>query len=355
MAIAENGMTDELDMQAAAFIEKTRKTVRKMNERRSPVTQLFDNIRKEFTALENSIDPTKSETVAYKLQAYRDAYAAKKRAEEEERRRQELARLQAEAARRQYAMNVEDDLKAQLDWAINSTKQALEDLNESVTLDNYDSVYDCIKKYATDLPKSWGENLFPKVRRPISIPAEEAKQIEREAKERLVQGFNKRYKLEITETKTYILDRLPSRKANLERIAKANAEEAERLKKEMEARQKAEQEERQREEERRKEEERQRQELEQAQAEMADLFEQSAAQPTYQPGAKVTQKIEVLAPEGFAAIFVMWWKKEGCNLSVEELSKVLKKQLTFCEKVANKEGEFIEDANVKYVENIKAK
>ena len=50
-------MTDEIDKEAALFIEKARKTVRKMNEKRSPVTKLFDDIRREFTVIENAIDP----------------------------------------------------------------------------------------------------------------------------------------------------------------------------------------------------------------------------------------------------------------------------------------------------------
>ena len=83
------GMTDELDKEAALFIEKARKTVKKMNEKRSPVTKLFDDIRREFTVIENAIDPTKVDTIPYKLQQYRNQYAAKKRAEEEKRRQEE--------------------------------------------------------------------------------------------------------------------------------------------------------------------------------------------------------------------------------------------------------------------------
>ncbi|MEB3372977.1 hypothetical protein SFC43_04775 [Bacteroides sp. CR5/BHMF/2] len=60
---ANGGMTDEIDKEAALFIEKARKTVRKMNEKRSPVTKLFDDIRREFTVIENAIDPTKVDTI----------------------------------------------------------------------------------------------------------------------------------------------------------------------------------------------------------------------------------------------------------------------------------------------------
>ncbi len=356
LAIAEQGMTDELDQRAASFIEKTRKTIKKMNERRAPVTRLFDDIRKEFTALENSIDPSKSESVAYKLQAYRDAYAAKKRAEEEQRRREEMARQQAETARRQYAMDVENDLKAQLAWEINSAKQVLEEVNEAVTLKNYDSVYAYIKKHSTELDMDWGKNLCPKVRRPFNLPAEEAKQIEQDTKARLMDGFYAQYRAEIEDTKAYILDRLPSRKAELERIAKANAEDVERLRKEMEERQRREQEERAQQEQRKAEEARKAEEMAQAQAEMASLFEQQqVAQPVYQPKTKVTQKINLLNPEGIMPVIGMWWSHEGCHMTTEELAKMFKKQITFCEKLANKDSVYITDESVEYVDVVKAK
>lgn len=84
--IERKGMSDELDRRLASYIEKTRKTVKVMNERRSPVTKLFDQVRSEFTLLENAIDPTKKDTVPYRISQYRNAYAAKKREEEERRR-----------------------------------------------------------------------------------------------------------------------------------------------------------------------------------------------------------------------------------------------------------------------------
>ena len=52
-------MTDELDQKAADYIERAKKTVKKMNEKRSPVTRLFDEIRTVYTGLENDIDPSR--------------------------------------------------------------------------------------------------------------------------------------------------------------------------------------------------------------------------------------------------------------------------------------------------------
>lgn len=50
---------DELDQKVAAFIEKSKRTVKMMNEKRSPFTKLFDQVRTQFTQIENEIDPTK--------------------------------------------------------------------------------------------------------------------------------------------------------------------------------------------------------------------------------------------------------------------------------------------------------
>ena len=85
--IHQQGMNDQLDQQAALFIEKARKTVSKMNDKRAPVTKLFDEIRRQFTTMENEVDPSKKDSVPYQLQQLRNEFAAKKRAEEERRRR----------------------------------------------------------------------------------------------------------------------------------------------------------------------------------------------------------------------------------------------------------------------------
>lgn len=61
--IQQQGMNDELDQQAASFIEKARKTVKKMYDKRSPLTKMFDEIRTNFTSMESDVDPTKSRTL----------------------------------------------------------------------------------------------------------------------------------------------------------------------------------------------------------------------------------------------------------------------------------------------------
>lgn len=354
-AITENGMTDELDKQAALFIEKSRKTVKKMNERRSPVTKLFDEIRTRFTSIENTIDPTKADTIPYKLQQLRNQYAAKKREEEEKRRREELERQQAEAAKNKLRIDIEEDFKSQMNRLIEKDVNALTELADGVSLETYDKVCKQIRDYPTKLLDSVFDLFRTIVRKPFNVCVEEMQKIELEIKEKLHDRFIEQYATEMQDNKDYILDRMPSRKANLERIAKANAEEAARIKAEMEERQRKEAAAQEAERQRKEEEERKKAEAARQQVEMGSLFNAEAAIQGYQPNMKVSKKIELLNPEGILPIIGMWWRLEGCNLSVEELSKMFKKQITFCEKVANKDGEFINDESVEYIDDVKAR
>lgn len=210
--IQTQGMTDELDQQAAVFIEKARKTVRKMNERRSPVTKLFDDIRREFTVMENAIDPTKVDTIPFKLQQLRNQYAAKKRAEEEERRRKEYERQQAEAARNKMKQDIEDDFNAQFTTFLNQTINYLSQQDNGVTLKNYQTVFDSIKGYATELPADWLFNLHTLIRIPAGVSVDEVRKVEIETKERLAKKFKEMYSCEVQDNKDFILDRLPSKK-----------------------------------------------------------------------------------------------------------------------------------------------
>lgn len=349
------GMTDELDKEAALFIEKARKTVKKMNEKRSPVTKLFDDIRREFTVIENAIDPTKVDTIPYKLQQYRNQYAAKKRAEEEKRRQEEYKRQQAEQARVKLRQDIEGDFKAQFQTYLNQSINWLTTKDNSVTLENYNTVYSEVKNFSVSLPADWLHNLHTLIRILANISVDELRQFETDTKERLGKQFTEQYTAEIQDNKDFILDRLPSKKANLERMAQADAAEAARVKAEMEERQRKEAEEREAERKRKEEEEKQKAEMARQQAEMNGLFSEQASMQNYQPKVKVTQKIELLNPEGIMPILSMWWSKEGCTLSVEELSKLFKKQITFCEKLANKDSVYIENESVQYIDDVKAK
>ena len=122
--IKANGMNDELDMQCANYINKARNTVKKMNTNRSAITKIFDQIRSEFTGMENSVDPNKNGSIPYQIQQERNAYAARKRADEERRRLEEIIRQQREQALCRYKQDVEDDFKRQFQCIYDEAQRA---------------------------------------------------------------------------------------------------------------------------------------------------------------------------------------------------------------------------------------
>ena len=77
----------------------------------------------------------------------------------------------------------------------------------------------------------------------------------------------------------------------------------------------------------------------------------------YQPKTAVRKRVVTDTPEGILAVVSMWWSKEGRFLSMDELSKIFKKQIAFCEKLANDKDnpEFISSPFVRYEEEVKAK
>ena len=346
--IQQNGMTDELDQQAASYIDKSRRTFKVMNERRSPVTKLFDEVRTAFTSLENDIDPTRRDTVPYQLQQLRNQYAAKKHAEQLERQRKE-------AELNKYKSDVEADLRAKCSVHLMSYLESLINLDAAITLDNFKESEEKIKNTDTNLSTSFIDSLHSTISLPFSLTSQEAASIEATIKENIISRFKDHYTSNVIAKRDYIIDRLPSKHHELETLANANKEEAERIKTEKAERERKEAEALKQAELKRQEEERQQAELKKQQQSMQDLFAGQATVEGYAPKSKVTKKIHLLNSEGILPILSMWFTKEGATLSPEELAKKFKFAITYCEKLANKEGVTLDDENIEYIDEVKAK
>lgn len=356
--IQQEGMTDELDQEVAAFIARARKTVKKMNEKRSPVTKLFDEIRTVFTKMEGDVDPDKSGTLPYQLQQYRNQYAAQKQKEIEARRREEALRQAREKALKSYRIAVEEDYKLSFNRMLNSKLNELTGLNNSITLENFEKQSALIRNFPVVLSEDWITTIPSGALLPPELDAETTRNIRREVMSGLLPRFREQYTFEIETNRDSIEEMLYSKKNELEEIAKAGVEEARRREEEMKQREAEEAKRREEERRRKEEEEKQKALVQQQQNEMAGLFAASqAAAPVYQPKLQVKKKIVISSPLGFLDILNLWWTSEGCNLSIEELSKKFKSQITYCEKLANDKSRqhFIESKYVTYEDDIKAK
>lgn len=354
--VQHEGMSDALDMDIAKFIEKAKVTLKKMNGKRTPVTQLFDQIRKAYTSMENEVDVTKASSIPNQLQAIRNDYAKKKHEEEERRRREEAARMAKENAKNRYRADVEDDYVTQFNGLVNKSVNELTDMDKQITLDNYEIIFDGIKNFNCELPDGWCQSVISGAHRPAELTPDECRAIQANVMAGLVKRFSEQYPFEVQSTRDDILDRMPSKKIELQRIAKASAEEAARLKAEMEAKERAEA--------ARKEQERLEKEKQEAEAaklaaqkqEMDGLFGMPVATPAgYQPKTQVKKKVVVQSPEDIMAIVAFWWSQEGCGKTVEELSKEFKKQITFANAAANSKDNPMFIANVRYEDEVKAK
>lgn len=354
--INSEGMSDSLDAEIAKYIERARLTLRKMNSKRTPVTQLFDRIRRAYTSMEADVDPSKADSVPARLQSARNDFAKRKFEEEERRRREEMARQAKENALNRYRADVEEDYSKQFNALVNRAANDLAEMDKSVTLDNYADVKTDIESFPCRLQDNWFVAVISGALRPSELSAEECRAVQANVMAELANRFKEQFAFEVESVRDEILDRLPSKKIELERIAQASAEEAERIKARMEARQA---EEAARKEAERIEAEKKKQMeamLKAEKEEMDSLFGPPVlAQAACQPKMQVKQKVVIESAEDVMAVVAFWWSHEGCRKSVEDLKKEFKKQINFANSAANAKANPVFISNLRYAEEVKAK
>lgn len=356
--VETEGMSDSLDQEIAVFIDRAKKTLKKMNGKRSAVTQIFDTIRSAYTGLENEVDPAKKGTIPAQLQEVRNRYAAHKREEREAEMRKRQLEQTRQMAKTKYTTDVEEDYMRQFNALVTGTINRLMELDKSLTLDNYSTVAAAVKNTGDSLPQDWYDNLRPQVLLPAALSPDEVRAIAADVKQRLLQRFNEQYAFEVSSTRDDISDRLPSKRKELESIAQADAEQAARIKAQMEERERKEAEQREKERAERDAKEKAAAELAAQKKEMDGLFDAAQlGEVAYQPKTQVKKRINVLAPDGFMSIIGLWWSHYGSTLSVPELEKIFAKQLTFCNKLANDKANpmLIQSEHIEYIDDVKAK
>lgn len=356
--IQGEGMTDELDAKAAEYLKKVNVTITNMKSRRAPVTQLFDRIRSIFTTDEKAIDPKDKSTIPGKIAAERDRYAALKR--EEERRKQQEMQRQAniEKEKGTYRLAIEQAINTHMSSYFAEQQKNLSHIWESITLATFELKEKSIRGWSTLYPREHFDT-FNKDITTYYLDAQTKENIKAEILSNKYSAFSQQYKFDMEDLRQSFIDRLSSKKQEL-------IEEEELRKKDAEAAAKAETERKQREEEERKQRELEIQQKEHEQqqkaessiqsAQMNSLFATAAASVTTRTSkAKVTERIKILHPAGFLEIYQMWWINEGQNLIIEELEKIHKKMISFCEKKANSDDEMkIKSKYIRYEEEVKA-
>ena len=357
--IEGEGMNETIDQAAADDLKKVNVTLKNMDERRKPITQIFDKVRSFFTSQEKEIDPKDSTTIPGKLVVKRNEYAKYKYEEEQRRKKEAEQRARIETEKANYQQTIENSLLSYFNQYLLSKVSELQAIFSNLTHENFDREVIGITVFQTDYPKSHFDK-FSADSATYYISQETKKEIRRNILQGRYEQLAQQYKAKILNVKQDLIDRIPSKRnelAELEQLRLANAEaaaKAEELRKqrEIEATSK-------RMEEIKREEEAAKQEaaLKAQQSTIGSLFAGAAASVAPPPtNAKVKEKIVIVNLQGYLEVFQMWWLNEGKALPVEELEKIFKKMITYCEKQANsKDQKHIESQFIRYEADVKAK
>ena len=343
-------MNDELDQKAAIFIKRARETAKSVNERRKPVTQIFDVVKKGFTAMEALISPKEPNGIVARLQAERDKYAAYKleqqrHAEEE---RQKILRQQEQ--RRRIAELVKETMYRILAEQIRRQGDMMADLFASMTIETATEAKGTLDGWPVSLDiVSLLKTQYKE--EPNELNPEEAAAIANSTYKENADEVIRQYKEKIEEMRDGYLLQYPSRVNALKEL---KAAEEERARKEAELLKAAEEERREQQRKIQEEEERREQQrkIQESAAQAQSLFEQASS---VKVEAKITKEIVVTDSQGWLQIISQWWTVEGVKLTNEELAKKLSFMLTACQRHFNKTEEYIISPDIQYIEKIKAK
>lgn len=222
--INTEGMSAELDAQCNDFLVRNRKTHEDINKRRSPVTQFLNQIIKEFTTLENQIDPKKGETVAAKIQNARDEFARKTAEEIRVKEAEAQRKLQAEKEKIQLKADTETQLNKHFNDHLNVKAFDLQNIFGTVSLQNYEHRLQQLHEFPTAYEFKHFDAWLPRLM-PIYCTQAELQNIVTNVKLGKYEQFNILFQNTIADKRMGLIDRMPSVLTELKEAAKREEEE----------------------------------------------------------------------------------------------------------------------------------
>jgi len=221
--IQAEGMSEDLDAVCNNYLVRNNTTLKQINERRSPITQILTAIAKEFTTLEAQIDLTKANTPANKIQAARDLFA-KQQAEQRKKAEAEAARkLAADKERAQLKADAEVQINKNFSDHLNDRLSMLQLIFNGVTLENYTTRLQELHEFATAYSFNHFDTFAPRLM-PIYCNAVELQNIVTNAKLGKYEEFALQFENSVAVKRMELIDRMPSLYAE----KKQAAEQAER-------------------------------------------------------------------------------------------------------------------------------
>lgn len=346
------GMSADLDMKMSGYVEKARKSLKAINEKRKPFTQMMDEVKKRFTECENDIKAKADE-----VQLIRDDYATKLMQERQAREAEERKKLERE----KEIIAVKQLIKTAIGEAfynlITDKKKKVNALFDSTALDTYEAIKNNFDSPVSIFTPKQLQDLKIHVTSNILTAQEiESFRIEITNEDAMQLHYAAEYRSIMSVFQQEVKDKLPSKFKQLHDLAKASEEEAAKIK-EQEALRQAE-------------------ELEKlddekntaissvstaaaseaaaetAQATIGALFNATTEAPRVKEG----MAINIINKAAYPLIFMFWFEKEGNKLDSEKIEKKTIAQMKkFCEDHAVSTGELIDSKLIEYVDVFKAK
>lgn len=337
--IEGQGMSDELDKELNDWQVNAKKALQINYDRRTPITQMANQVVKAFTACEAPLDPAKKDSYYTKAQQYRNSWAAKK--VEEQRKKEEEIRRQQELEKEKITVKaqVEEAIRLAYQDYLLKAKQYLNTNFERITLENFAGGEKWLKEYKCVLKLDVFEKMVPVVNA-VYLTPELISNIILNVKTPLFTELAANFRECLEETKQLLIDRLPSKKAELEEIAKAGEEQRKELEAQAEKRRKEEEERLQREAEEAKAKEAAAVSEKKEAEQVNTLFDAQAQLAEVQSDSKHREgfSIEVKNYAGWMQISAFWFEREGKNTPADKFEKkTLGQMKTFAEKCAAKD------------------
>lgn len=349
------GMSPDLDNKMSSYVDKGKKTLKAINDKRKPFTQMMDELKKKFTECENDIKAKVDE-----IQKLRDSYAA----ELMRKRQEEERRLAIAAAKEKERISIVQKIKDEVAQAFYN--YVAEKKNGALNYFNSITLEDFAAKSANLEGSSLSFTPAQLLSLNIDVKGETLEQSEVDemvksilTNDALHVHYANEYRSVMSVFKKDLVDKLPSKKQQLEELKAAADNEAER------ERILAEEKMRQAEEAKRVNEEakalvdtaKAQTAAEAAESEastsMNSLF---AAVSASAPSVKESVQIIVKNKAAYALLFQYWFERKGKDMDEESIENMtLKRIRTFCENYIKETGEIIESSLIEIKEVYKAK
>lgn len=347
--LAASGMNDTYDEQLSIFVTKVKKTIDSMNERRKPFTQIVDAVKKQFTTLESELKPIMDEA-----QEMRNRYATDKMKAKQEEERLAQLKLNRDKELIELRQFCEVEIGNFFSRCISKTKTEIADYFNALTLETIDGAKEVLESTTTNFDSRHALPQSIQTTTPRYISLTDINVVIGEVLAADYSLQKKEFAFEIQGTLKEYIDKLPSKKAELEAIEKAGAEEKARLELQAKERQEAEQKRLADEQAAREAKAREEAAIAATAATAGAMVDATVATET--PNVKEAYEIKLSNNAGYLLLIQFWFEKEGKSLPTEKLEKyTLDRIKRFCETYALKNEEFIQSPLLKYEPVYKAK